>query len=376
MNLLYIFNFGESDVGPKKHASEVVRNTRHNIKYISNIQLDLTENCLAVVDPKSSSNVFVNIQLFQILCFWHIIKKRSDFDVVIVRQSVGFFVLNFLLKMFQFKVVTEANGLLYQDVIDRGRGKWTQRFIRTLERWNLLFSDVIVAVHDNIKQSLSSFYGEVVAKKIVVVENGVDLELPSFPHESSKLTIGYLGSFAHREGVDFLPQVSSSLAARNIDHEFLLVGGTSEEIECVRSTLSEQQKATFRFVGYVEYKRAKELLKSCHLFIHLRRPIQGVTDSQGCPLKTLDYLSVGRCVVATRIQSYTFLEQENLGVLVPFTEEDFGSHVADCIASRTQEDFSLFYNRGQVHLQNKTWKKQIAILDELCDDLLPENVKK
>jgi glycosyltransferase involved in cell wall biosynthesis len=369
MNLLYVFNFNENDVGPKKHASEVLRNTRHNIKYISNIRLDSFDNYLAIVNPRFKVGVFINIQLFQLLCYWYIIKNRKVIDLIIVRQSMGFFVLNFLLKVFRVKVVTEVNGLLQQDIIDRGRGPFSRLIIRALEYLNLTCSDLIVSVHGNIKQSLVGFYGERVGKKILVVENGVDLEPPSSPEHHGKLIIGYLGSFAHREGVDFLPQVSLELALRKVDHEFYMVGGSPDEVDTFRSMLSAEVVDFFRFYGYVDYLKAKEILKECHLFIHLRRPIRGVTDSQGCPLKTLDYLSVGRCVLATSIQSYKFLEENNLGVLVPYSLASFERNVAERIAAMNDVSLENFYNKGQSYLIKKTWKHQVEILDSLLESI-------
>lgn len=374
MNVLYVFKFNETDVGPKKHASEVMRNTRHSIKYISNEELASFYNFLVIVKPTYKFGVFINIQLFQLLCFWHVIRNRKKIDLIIVRQSIGFFILNFLLKIVNIKVVTEVNGLLQQDVADRGRGALSQFIIRILERLNLSYSDLIISVHENIKESLVHFYGKRFKNKIVVVENGVDLELPSCPGRDGKLIIGYLGSFAHREGVDFLPRVSLELTLKNIDHEFHMVGGSPSEVDEFKSLLNDDNKHSFRFYGYVDYIKAKKILKICHLFIHLRRPIRGVTDSQGCPLKTLDYLSVGRCVLATNIQSYKFLEEHKLGALVDYSEKDFEHNVASKIAVLNDSDLEGFYNKGQNYLENKTWKHQIKILDTLLEKIQCEKL--
>ncbi|OOE87968.1 glycosyltransferase, partial [Salinivibrio sp. AR640] len=336
------------------------------IKYISNVNLDEVENCLSKFNLSLGLGVFLNIQFFQLFCFWSILINRKIADVVIVRQSVGFVILNLLLKLFGFKVITEVNGLLYQDVLDRRKGWLAQQLVTTLERWNLELSDAIVSVHDNVKQTLTSYYGNKIGDKTYVVENGVDLESPSTPQANEPLIIGYLGSFAHREGVDYLPQVSSRLDEKGVKHEFLMIGGSDGEIEELKSRINSSQRANFKFLGYIDYKKAKVCLKSCHAFIHLRRPIKGITDSQGCPLKTLDYLSVGRCVVATKIESYKFIEDHQLGIVVPYTD-DFEADVASAIARQFQHGFDAYYNKGQAYLENKTWKHQIGLFDDICN---------
>lgn len=366
LDIVYVFNFGRNDVGPIKHASEVMKNTSHNCKYISNIRLASFDNYMAIVNPSSKLGVFIGIQLFQLYSFIYIYMNRHEIDLVVVRQSVGFCILNCLLKLLGLKIVTEVNGLLYQDVIDRGRGLFSRLLVRALERLNLELSDAIVSVHENVKQTLTSYYGKRIGDKTYVVENGVDLEQPSLPEVNDRLIIGYLGSFAHREGVDYLPLISRKLSEIGVGHQFLMVGGSIDEIEELKSYLDSSQMENFKFLGYVDYQKAKTHLKSCHAFIHLRRPIKGVTDSQGCPLKTLDYLSIGRCIFATKIQSYKFIEDHQLGVLVPH-KEDFEEQVSKAILKQYRQGFDVYFNKGQSYLLNKTWKHQIGLFDEICN---------
>ncbi|OOF20759.1 hypothetical protein BZJ19_16935 [Salinivibrio proteolyticus] len=309
--------------------------------------------------------------MFQLYSFFSLYRHRYQINLVVVRQSVGFCILTCLLKLFGFKVVTEVNGLLYQDVMDRGRGALSRFVVRTLEYINLKLSDAIVSVHENVKQTLTSHYGTRISRKIYVVENGVDLEQPSIPKMNGRLTIGYLGSFAHREGVDYLPKVSSGLSNRGINHQFIIVGGSEDEIEVIKSSIDLSSRNNFIFLGYVEYQKAKKYLKQCHAFIHLRRPIKGITDSQGCPLKTLDYLSVGRCIFATKIESYKFLEAQDLGILIPHTN-DFEDKVSDAISKQYRKGFESYFNKGQNYLENKTWKHQIALFDEICKKVKSE----
>jgi len=219
--------------------------------------------------------------------------------------------------------IVEINGLLAQDLDDRHRGFIPRALNRITEWITYRLCTAVVVVHENLIPPLADRYG-VALDKFRVIENGTKRRNWRSPQDArtdlginpDARRVGYFGSVSAREGVDEL--VRAVATDPNGDYQTVLVGGTPDEVSAMRE-LARQLGVDGRveFLGSLTYDKAMAQMESCDVLVHLRRPMTvGSGDSQGSPLKMLDYHCVGRPVLATDVSSYTYIREQRYGTLV------------------------------------------------------------
>lgn len=367
-NLLYIFMISKDDIGPKEHIKNILKYTSFNTEVISNYNDEIwARQIKKCIDFKSKFSI-LNVLFFQLSAISYIIKNRKKYDVILLRQSVGFFIIPIIAKFLKIKIVIEVNGFQYQDLLDRNK-KIFAKINKYLENISFKNSNKIICVHENLKQNLSENFKNI--KNIVVVENGIETTKYLSVNEAKEkynisnkeFRIGYLGSHAYREGIDFLPYIAQKIDSYDI--KFVLIGGTNEDLNKYKNILVQfEVEDKFELYSYIPIDEALDRLKTCDICIHLRRPINGKTNSQGSPLKMLDYHNIGRYVIASDIDSYKYIEDNNFGVLVNLEKEDFLDEIVDIIYS-LKFDIKIEENgkKANEYINLKTWNNQIKKMD-------------
>ena len=133
----------------------------------------------------------------------------------------------------------------------------------------------------------------------------------------------YVGSFASYQGIDLLfaampPALRAAPALR-----FAVIGGTPQEIEERRAALAAEGLAErVAFVGKVPPDELPCWLAASDIVLSPR--IAGVNT----PLKLLDYLKVGRAIVATDHEANRLILDEQTAMLVPIDPAAFAEGVA------------------------------------------------
>lgn len=368
----------KDDVGPKEHVRNILKYSSFNIDVVTTYKDDIWNKFLKKCIKSKYKNTMLNIFMFQVLVGIFIVKNRKRYDAVLVRQSVGFFLIPIISKILNIKIMVEVNGFQYQDLIDRGKVRLA-KINKFLEKITFRCSNKIVCVHENIKYNLMSSFKSLKNEehKIVVVENGIETTDYINAQESkdkhnisqSQFRIGYLGSYAYREGVDFLPEIAQKIKDVNI--KFVLIGGTKKEVEKFQKIINKKNvREKFELTPYLPLSEAIDRLKSCDICIHLRRPISGSTNSQGSPLKMLDYHNIGRYVIASDIDSYKYIKQNNYGELVDLSKRNVLENIVNLIQKLKQDEYIV--GNGKLaydFIQHKTWKNQIKKLDFELDNI-------
>lgn len=370
--LLYIFMLTKDDIGPKEHVRNILKYTSCNVEVVTNHEDKIWDKFLQKCIKYKFNNTMLNILVFQAAAAIYIIKNRKIYKMIFLRQSVGFFLIPVVAKILKIKIAIEVNGFQYQDLLDRDKIVFA-KVNKFLEKITFSCADKIICVHENIKKNLISNFKDLNKNpnKIVVVENGIEVtEYKSVKELKGKnnisqdeFRIGYLGSYAHREGVDYLPQIAQKLSAENI--KFVLIGGAENNVKNFQQVIELLHvEKLFELTPYLPLSKAIDRLKTCDICIHLRRPIDGSVNSQGSPLKMLDYHNIGRYVIASDIDSYQYIYKNNFGVLVNLNKESFIDDVVKIIKDLKGKD-SIEFNgkRAYEYIQTKTWKNQISKLD-------------
>lgn len=378
--ILYIFLLNEDDVGPKVHVNNILKNSKHDIRVLTWRNDNIWNNYLArCIKPVFKIN-FLNIQLFQMIAILYVLKNYKKYDVILIRQSIGFFLMPFIFKVIKKKVILELNGLPHQDLIDRGRFLISKLY-KTLEKFSYKYSTILLCVHDNIKSSLETRFPQLGENKIHIIENGVELTNYVSSYDAKKtnnidlneVRIGYLGSHAHREGVEYFVDMALSLPEANV--KFVVLGGNSQDVESFRKLVKKSKvHNSFELYEYQPLKKALKVLQTCDICVHMRRPIDGASDSQGSPLKMLDYHNIGRFVFASKISSYNYIQEMSLGELFNLNSKDFIEKIVRRIKYFSDNIYSedLVKKGYEAHkyIQKKSWKNQIAEFDRLVNKIL------
>ena len=133
----------------------------------------------------------------------------------------------------------------------------------------------------------------------------------------------YVGSFASYQGIDLLFAAMPPALRKCPALRFAVIGGTPQEIEERRATLAAEGLADrVAFVGKVPPDELPCWLAASDIVLSPR--IAGVNT----PLKLLDYLKVGRAIVATDHEANRLILDEKTALLVPIDPVAFADGVA------------------------------------------------
>jgi hypothetical protein len=369
--VIYIFMLSDDDIGPKEHVRNVLQHSNCYIDVMSNLDSVIWSRCIVRTFESKFKSSILNSLVFQFKALSYLL-FNSKYDVVLLRQSVGFFIIPLFKFLYKGNVHIEVNGVQRQDLIDRNK-PFISKINSILENITYSYADKILCVHENIKTALLAHFRNLDLENIYVVENGIE-PIPYLSAQDAKkqanissatFRIGYLGSLAHREGVELLVEVAKHTNLKNI--KFIIVGGTDEEIDILKNKIKiANVEDVFEIKSYLPLKDALFIMQTCDVCIHLRRPIKGKSNSQGSPLKMLDYHNIGRYVIATDIDSYKYIKQQDLGNLVAL--DNFQLIYQHLEKLRTDDSIVAKGLKGHKMIQIKTWANQIALLDDILND--------
>ncbi len=149
---------------------------------------------------------------------------------------------------------------------------------------------------------------------------------------ATKLVL-YVGSFAVYQGIDLMFDSIPLVVTRNRDARFVIIGGTTEQIESRREWLAERDADhAVEFVGTVDPDRLPDYLAAVDLLLSPR--IAG----SNTPLKILDYLKAGRAIVATGSEANRLILDENIALLAEPTSEAFAAAICELLEDDQRRD--------------------------------------
>jgi glycosyltransferase involved in cell wall biosynthesis len=253
---------------------------------------------------------------------WQLFKFRPD--IIYFRFSPPAFLYLSILKFFKifpftFQIILEFNDWLPEEREIQGEGMFKVKLIKFLQVESSCFSDVIRVVAPGIKKELTSFGADV--KKIVVIENGTDIEhfRPIDKKEAKKkigldpnyLYVGFIGNFAVWQGVSFLFEVIPEILKEFDNVKFLLVGDGSEMPEIERKA-GEFGGDKVRLTGFVPYKDANFYVNSFDIGL-----APYIKDIGFSPLKIRDYAACGVPIISSNIKGAELIKDSGIGILFP-----------------------------------------------------------
>lgn len=294
---------------------------------------------------RSALRVVQNVALFKtalrVARKYHpaIIHAHSPFTCGMIGAAVG--------RRLGIPAIYEVRGLWEDSHV--GRQDFSERSlrykgVRLLDNLALKGSDACCVISQALAEEVRS--RGIAGEKIVIVPNGVDVEtfVPGdIPAElQSKLgledavTIGYIGSFFHYEGLDLMVAAMTRLVAGFPKLRMLLVGD-GELMPTLRDMAAVQSlQGRVLFTGRVPHKEIIDYYRLLDFFILPRRETR--ETRLVTPLKPMEIMAMAKPLIASDIGGHReMIEDRTNGVF--FRSEDVDDLASKCRILLTDPQF-------------------------------------
>jgi glycogen(starch) synthase len=234
-------------------------------------------------------------------------------------------------------LVYEARAFWEDAAVDHGtcsEGDLRYRLTRRLETFVFTRADRAVTICQGMRRELTE--RGIPGERILVMPNGVDTDYfrPQQRAEDlieryqlrGKPVIGFIGSFYHYEGLDFLLDAVPELVKRMPEVRILLVGGGKDDAR-LRARAKDLARHVI-FAGQVPHDEVKDYYSIMDVFVCPRRRMR-LTELV-TPLKPLEAMAMGRVVLASDVGGHLELIEHGKTGLI-FKAEDHDDFVRQAL---------------------------------------------
>jgi len=241
---------------------------------------------------------------------------RNRYDVIHGIEEAGMIAV-LLAKLFGKKVIFEKHS----DPSSYKKGALRNVIMKMysmVERIAVRFSDAVIGTGaglvrqvDDMGTGTRAFHiFDIPSSLSEPASDDVKLIRKELQKQTGEILITFVGSFAVYQGVDLLFASIPHVVADFPQARFVVIGGSDAEIVERKAALSKdgvEEKVSF--LGKVAPDLLPNYLAASDVLLSPR--ISGVNT----PLKILDYMKVGRAIVATDVESNRLLVDETTAVL-------------------------------------------------------------
>ncbi|MEE9432735.1 MAG: TIGR04063 family PEP-CTERM/XrtA system glycosyltransferase [Sphingorhabdus sp.] len=204
-------------------------------------------------------------------------------------------------------------------------GSARYRLTRALENHVVRQADAVAVICEGLRGDLMA--RGVLAEKIMVSPNGVDMEMFGTPlARDEKLAadlglngcdvIGYIGSFYDYEGLDDLIAAMAHFGDASAAPHLLLVGGGPMEAKLRAQAQASPAAKRIHFVGRVPHEQVERYYSIADVLAYPRKSMR-LTDLV-TPLKPLEAMAQGKLVAASDVGGHRELIDDGVtGALFP-----------------------------------------------------------
>jgi glycogen(starch) synthase len=205
-------------------------------------------------------------------------------------------------------LVYEARAFWEDAAVDHGtcsEGDLRYRLSRRLETFVFTRADRAVTICQGMRRELID--RGIPGERISVIPNGVDADYFRPQQRSEDLieryqlrgkpVIGFIGSFYHYEGLDFLLDAIPELVKRMPEVKIVLVGGGKDDAS-LRARAEDLSRHVI-FAGQVPHDKIKDYYSIIDVFVCPRKRMR-LTELV-TPLKPLEAMAMGRVVLASDV---------------------------------------------------------------------------
>lgn len=237
-----------------------------------------------------------NLYGYRMLC--RAIREKNP-DLIYERYSLNTFCGIFASRQFGRPLVLEVNAPLSYEQAQLGKLSFGH-IAKFLERWVCSHSTWTVVVSGVLKEMLE--HEGVPREKMVVIPNGIDPEIFS-PYLSGEkvrqryaleesITLGFVGWFRPWHGLEMLLEImyEACLAKRGV--RLLLIGDGPAFKDLYQYTKNHALSPVVTFTGPIQHTEIAAHIAAMDIAIQPSAP------AYACPMKIVEYMGMGKCIVA------------------------------------------------------------------------------
>ena len=280
--------------------------------------------------------------------------KEQPYDVIHAVEDAGFIGVS-LARMSKAKLVFEKHSdpKSYRKGALRNFVMW---LYGKVEAFSIRHADAVIGTGPGLVEQAKRIAPAIPAHHLFDIPSSlaepdparVETLRAALSREDDEVLITYVGSFAVYQGIELLFASIPEVVRRAPRARFLIIGGTAEEIHDRTEQLRAQHAdQAVTFLGKVAPDDLPNYLAASDILLSSR--IAGTNT----PLKLLDYLKVGRCILATDNEANRqILDEESAFFVQPdeaSSSEGLVAVVADAavrerLASKGKELIRRTYN--------------------------------
>lgn len=313
-------------------------------------------------------------------------KSTKKIKEIIKAENIDFIYLHhhdFHFGGYKVKKETGIPLILHVDSVEywvkKNWGKlYLSNYLKWCEQIEVKAADAIIVISDVLKEQLIEFYN-VDENKIYVSPNGVDTDLFNPNIDGSAIrkkygledsfVIGYSGGFNIYHGIDTLINASKMILEKIPNAKFFLIGDGEYRKYVDEFAEKNGIKDKIIITGLIPFKEVPVHLAACDVLVSPIRTTNNTTFF-GSPIKTYEYLSMGKPIVATNIGILSKVYTDHVNALV--MEENNPLSLTEKVVelfSNTQLADTIGNNAREYALNNCSWSKKYNLILEIYKNI-------
>ena len=259
--------------------------------------------------------------------------KEQPYDVIHAVEDAGFIGVS-LARMSKAKLVFEKHSdpKSYRKGALRNFVMW---LYGKVEAFTIRHADAVIGTGPGLVEQAKRIAPDKPAHHIFDIPSSlaepdpdrVETLRAQLRRKDDEVLITYVGSFAVYQGIELLFGSIPEVVRRAPRARFLIIGGTAEEIhERTEQLRAQQADQAVTFLGKVAPDDLPNYLAASDILLSSR--IAGTNT----PLKLLDYLKVGRCILATDNEANRQILDEESAFFVQPDEASFSEGLVAVVA--------------------------------------------
>lgn len=302
------------------------------------------------------------------------IQNLKDFDLFYERHGYMGYGGLLAARRLGVPIIIEINGNIIKE-IDEFKIEMSS-FQRKLGRWityrTWAAASHIVVVSEALKHQLIEQVG-IPEGKISVVMNGVNIKLFSQlfneerVRERYKITgdpiIVFVGSFQPWHGVDLLVDSFKLVFSEFPKSQLILVGDGTERHKIESQIDQLGLKNNVKLLGKLPQEQVAAVLTIADVAV-APYPFKH-QEIVGTPLKLLEYMAVGKAILATTAPIHELIQDRVTGLRVPPADSEALSNGMIRLLKDKELRIELGSNAYKQVLENYSWEKVVEKLDEI-----------
>jgi len=308
----------------------------------------------------SFAKLYVDFFLF-FKAFWMLLTKR--YDAVHAHEEAVFFCLIYKLFLWRLRIVYDMHSSLPQQLRNFAFTKsgLLVYVFDLLERLSIRKSSVVITICPELQKVVEDLR---VPTPSIMIENSLFHEIDyqdrgdeipdtliNWRRFEGKHVVLYTGTFEHYQGIPLLLECVETVVAKDPNAVFVLIGGAPQQLIAMRE-MAERLKIKDHviFTGILHPNTVKRFLKRADVLVSPRM------TGNNSPLKLYEYLSSGRPIVATNLETHTQILSDKEAILVECTPEGLADGILRVLS---KPDVAESLGRHARALYEKAYGEQV-----------------